>query len=274
MATMPDATPHDPSAPAPLAVAIICMNNEDSLPRTLDSVKAWAAEIVAVDSGSSDGTIPLLEAAGARVVHQPWLGHVRQKQHAMDLCAQRWILHLDSDESVEPDLAESIRTALAGDDPDIAAYRINRKVWYRGRLRQHAWQPEWRTRRVRRALIPDRIRSMGADPHQRIDLVDPGSARIENLAGTLRHDTIGDLAGFLERQVRLAGYGARSLHARSARTGPIRLLVSPAWAIAKQVVLKSAWRDGWRRWVAAGSAGLATLAKHLMALDLQHDDDR
>nr|MCU0689137.1 glycosyltransferase [Phycisphaerales bacterium] len=98
---------------AHLSVSIVCKNNEATIERTLRSVHGLAGEIVAVDSGSTDGTIAMLERYGARVYREAWQGHVRTKQRAMDLCTRGWVLHLDSDESLEPGLRASVRRALA-----------------------------------------------------------------------------------------------------------------------------------------------------------------
>src|SRR5690606_38535587 len=85
--------------PPRLSVAIVCRDNIGTIGRTVESVSGLADEIVAVDSGSTDGTIELLEAAGARVLHTDWKGHVATKQMALEACGREWILCLDSDES-------------------------------------------------------------------------------------------------------------------------------------------------------------------------------
>ncbi len=272
----PAPTPDDgpmpePESPLPLSVAIVCKSNEQTIGRTLDSVKGLAAEIVAVDSGSTDSTIPMLEEAGARIVRSEWLGHIKTKQKALELCTHPWALSIDSDESVEPDLAASIRKAVTKNDPGVVACRVNRKVWYLGRFLNHAWQPEWRTRLVRRELTPGKIRWGGVDPHDKL-MVDPGAGRVLELEGVLRHDTIADFASFLEAQVRLSRVSASSLHKAGRGSNAWKLMTSPPGAFLKQMILKNAWRDGWRGWCAAGSAAGATLMKQIILLDLQGRD--
>ena len=92
----------------PLSVAIVCRNNDATIGRTLESVAGLAAEVVAVDSGSTDGTIPLLERHGARVIRSDWKGHVATKQMALEACVQEWVLCIDSDESLQPDLKRAV----------------------------------------------------------------------------------------------------------------------------------------------------------------------
>lgn len=255
--------------PLPLSIAIVCKNNERTLPRVLDSIAGVAMEIVALDSGSTDGTLNLLAQRGVTVVHQPWLGFVKQKQAALDRCSQPWALHLDSDESIEPALAASIHEAITRDNPGIGGYEVNRKVWYAGAFLEHAWQPEWRLRLVRRGAA----RWGGYDPHDAMELIGgagAGSAlRIARLAGDLRHDSMDEGAGvFLEKQARHAATAAASLHARGRRGSVSRLVLSPLGEFAKQIVARGAWRDGWRGWVAASASSAAVAMKHAALLEM------
>ncbi len=252
-------------SPLPLSVAIVCCDNETTIGRTLASVHGLAAEIVAVDSGSTDGTIGLCEAAGARVVHQPFLGYVRQKQFALEQCTQPWLLHLDSDESVEPDLHDAIERAVSAGAGGPAGYEVRRRVWYAGAMLRHAWQPEWRLRLVRRA----EARWTGIDPHDRLELLPGASGPVARLDGTLRHDAIPSMAAFLARQASHAAIGARGQFDAGKRTSVARLALSPVGAWLRQMLRSQAWRDGWRGWAAASSTAAATLMKHAILLELQ-----
>jgi glycosyltransferase involved in cell wall biosynthesis len=247
----------------PLSVSIICRNNQDSIGRTLASVRGLADEIVAVDSGSTDGTIAMLEAAGARVVRSPWLGYVRTKQLALDECRGEWVLSLDSDESLLPDLAQSVRAAVQNDDPAVAGYRINRRVFYRDKPLRFAWQPEWRLRLVRKG----RARWGGLDPHDGLEMIDGG--RIENLKGDLRHDSFPSFSEWLPKATGHARLSAQTNFNAGRRSGYASLLFSPPAAFLKQLVLKQAWRDGWPGWLAAGSVAASALMKHMVLIELE-----
>lgn len=257
-----------PQAPAALSVAIICCDNEATIGRTLESLAPLGpVEIVAVDSGSRDGTLEILGRFGARVVHQDWLGHVRQKQAALEACAGAWVLSLDSDESLEPALARSVREAVARDDPGVGAYSMNRRVFYAGRFLDHAWQPEWRTRLVRRGAAA----WGGYDPHDKLDLTEAARSRglrVERLGGVMRHDSIPSIAEFLAKQASHSRIAARSYQAMGRRGSVGKLVVSPLGAFAKQIVVRRAFLDGWRGWVAASATAAAALMKHAALIEI------
>ena len=249
-----------------LAVAIVCKNNQATIGRVLDSVRTLVVnggEILAVDSGSTDNTLPLLEAAGARIIRTEWKGHVATKQLALELADRPWILCLDSDEPVEPDLAESITQAIAENDPAISGFRVNRKIWYAGRFLNHAWQPEWRLRLVRKG----HAFWTGLDPHDRLEL---NTGDVADLEGTLRHDSFATFIEHLGKQVAHGKTAAQSLHRAGKRGSYFRLLVSPPGAMFKQLVLRSAWRDGWRGWLAASSTAAGALFKHMALIELSN----
>jgi len=251
----------------PLSVAIVCKDSEATIARTLESVKGLAAEIVALDSGSNDGTIRLLERAGARVERVEWRGHVATKQAALDACSQGWVLSLDSDESLEPDLRAAVERAVSSPTPGIDGHEVNRKVYYRDRPLNFAWQPEWRLRLVRRGAA----RWGGMDPHDKLGIVSGG--RVARLTGTLRHDSIGTFAEFLTKQAAHARTMAASM-AREGRRGRVSsLFLSPPGSLFKQLVLKQAWRDGWPGILAAASTAAGTLIKHAVLIEMTRTEN-
>ncbi len=250
----------------PISVAIVCKDSSRTIERVLASVAGWASEIVAVDSGSTDGTIEILERFGARVIRSEWLGHVKTKQKALEACAHPWVLSLDSDEPVEPDLAESIADFVRADGRGHDGAMVNRKIWYRGRFLSHAWQPEWRLRVVRAGTAA----WGGHDPHDKLELTGAGSSggKVERLSGTLRHESF---ETFAEQFAKDSGYArlmATNLHAAGARGSRLRCVTSPIGAFLKQMVIKQAWRDGRAGWLAALATASATLQKHAVLVEL------
>ena len=251
----------------PVSVVTVCKNNERTIGAVVDSVRGWAGEIVALDSGSTDATKSILASAGARVLDVDWLGHVRTKQAALVEATRPWVLHLDSDEPVMPDLAAAIRDLVTRDDPGVAAARVRRVVWYRGRPLEHAWQPEWRVRLVRRELVASGEAAWGGvDPHDQL-VVKPRAGRTVDLDGVLRHDSFETFAEHLGKQVAHSRTAAAALGAQGHAGSLWKLATSPIGAFAKQLVLKRAWRDGRAGWLAAGTSAAGALMKHMLLVE-------
>lgn len=180
------------------------------------------------------------------MVHRAWEGMLAQRAFCLEQAAPHaWILLLDSDESVEPDLRESILHAMRGNDPAIDAYELNRKVFFEGDWLHHTFQPEHRVRLVRGG----RGRVAGSGPtgrgiHDRIEV--PG--RVGRLTGVLRHDSWFDLEDFWTRSIRYSRDAART----GERGGGVAdVLFRPGLAFIKQYVLRQGFRDGWRGFLMA-----------------------
>src|SRR5208283_3332758 len=134
--------------PKTLSVALITRNEAANLPRTLASVR-WANEVVVVDSGSTDATLAIARDSGARVFEEPWKGFAAQKNSAISHAASDWILSLDADEEVSPELAREIQALLAG-EPAFSAYRIPRLNHFLGcPLRHGGYWPDPKLRLFR-----------------------------------------------------------------------------------------------------------------------------
>src|SRR5947209_19928648 len=132
-----------------ISVAIVAMDEEANLGRTLASVN-WADEIVLVDSGSKDRTCDIAREHGCRVVVEPWRGYVAQKQFAIELCTKDWVLLLDADEEVSPELGQEIRSAITGGNP-ADGYKLPRKNLFLGRwIRYGGFYPDPKLRLFRR----------------------------------------------------------------------------------------------------------------------------
>lgn len=259
-----------------VAAAIVCKDAARTIERTIESLEGWTREIVAIDSGSTDGTLEFLKRRGVRVIEHEWLGHVRTKQLALVEAAEGdgvdWVLSLDADESVGAELRASVLELAARDDPETVAARVNRKIWYRGRFLEHAWQPERRLRLVRAGGVRrGSVRWTGLDPHDVLQ-ADGDAGRVVDLVGTLRHDSFELFADQLGKDTGYARLMAQNLHAAGARGRRLRCLTSPIGAFLKQMVVKQAWRDGAPGWLAALATASATLQKHAILLELDHLD--
>lgn len=106
----------------PISVFIIACNEADRITTTINSVKDWVDEVIVVDSGSTDDTVSVATFLGARVVYNKWQGYGRQKNFGEDECKNRWLLNLDADEEITPELAREIQELFADGEPPLAGY--------------------------------------------------------------------------------------------------------------------------------------------------------
>jgi len=245
----------------PLSVAVVTLNEERNLPRCLESVKDLAAEIVVVDSGSTDKTVEIAEAHGAKVFHNPWPGFREQRNIAHRYCTHEWVLALDADEWLTPELAKAIRGRLSNDGsgkPD--GYQLNRRNFYLGDWIWHAWYPEWRLRLTRR----DKSRWTGLDLHGYME-VDGLEERIRE--GDLLHYSYRDLEHHFQVTIKYAKSGAQDYLGAGRGFRWYKLLFSPTGRFLKTLILKQAWRDGWRGVIISYSSAMSVFAKYAFLLE-------
>jgi glycosyltransferase involved in cell wall biosynthesis len=218
----------------PLSAVLITRNAAAVLGPCLESL-AFADEIVVVDSSSSDATAEVAARRGARVVQKEWLGFGRQKQFAVEQASHDWVLCLDADERVSPQLAASIRSALAA--PVSPVYRMARRNRFLGRWLSHGeGYPDWSPR------LFNRMNARWSDDlvHEKVLFaVTPGT-----LEGDLMHDSADDLATYLERQNRYTTLAARQAFEQGRSAGVLHLLFSPVVRFIKFYLMRLGFLDG------------------------------
>jgi glycosyltransferase involved in cell wall biosynthesis len=184
-----------------LSVCIITLNEEANIVRTLESVRAFAAEIIIVDSGSTDATVALARERGAQVFVEPWKGFAAQKNSALGKASCDWVLSLDADEEVSPELAASIKELLGCAAPQFAGYAMNRRNLFLGRwIRHSGYYPDPKLRLIRRGAAQFELRAV----HEDIKMAGkPG-----HLDGDLIHHAYPSLESFIEHANRYSSLGA------------------------------------------------------------------
>ena len=217
-----------------LSVTVITKNEAADLGAALASVR-WADEIVVVDSESTDATVSIAREFTDRVVVRPWTGYVEQKNVAASLASHDWILSLDADERVTPDLAADIRREMAS--PAHAAYRMARVTWHLGRwIRSTDWYPDDQLR------LYDRTRAKWTGRYVHEAVTVEGS--IGRLHGELQHFAYRDISDHLETIDRYTTYSARQMHESGRRVGWLQLAGHPPLAFLRNYILRGGIRDG------------------------------
>ncbi|ELY2670716.1 glycosyltransferase family 2 protein [Cronobacter sakazakii] len=229
---------------ARLSVVMIAKNAASLLPDCLASV-AWADEIVVLDSGSSDDTVAVATSAGAKVfTESDWQGYGIQRQRAQQYASGDYILMIDTDERVTPELAQAIRQVLEQPDPQ-AVYSIARRNLFLGRFMRHSgWYPD----RVTRLYARERYRYNDNQVHESLDA--PG-ARVVTLSGDLLHLTCRDFASFQRKQLNYATAWAQERHQQGKKVSVPGIFGRTLAAFCKTLILRAGVLDGRQGWLLA-----------------------
>jgi glycosyltransferase involved in cell wall biosynthesis len=256
-----------------LSVLVPVKNEAANLRDCLASV-SFAQEIVVVDSGSTDGTAAIAEAAGARVVQFAWNGKLpRKKNWALDNVAwqHEWLLIIDADERITPELEREIRQAISRTDVD--GFYLNRRFWFLdGWINHCGYFPSWNLRLFRHQLgryehieIGNDIASGDNEVHEHVLL----NGRAEYLSAPMEHYAFPDIATFVEKHDRYSSWeavarGKLRTHEKSLRATPLgtplerkrwlrdlatRCPFRPGLRFLYHYLWKQGFRDGYRGWV-------------------------
>jgi glycosyltransferase involved in cell wall biosynthesis len=240
-----------------VSVIVITRDEEAAIGRCLASV-AWADEIVVVDSGSTDRTVELSRAAGARVtVAADWPGFGPQKNRALDLATGDWVLSLDADEWVSPALAAEIGAAVARTDAP-AGFELPRLSSFVGREMRHSgWWPDPVARLFRRgaARFSDDL------VHERLVV----TGALGRLAEPLRHESFTSLEEVVDKMNRYSSASARMRVARGQGGSVGSAVAHGAWAFVRTYLLRAGFLDGREGFVLAVANAEGTYYRYLKA---------
>lgn len=203
----------------PLSIFIIARDEADRIGRTISAVRDLSDDIVVVDSGSTDGTQAVAERFGARVIFNPWPGYGQQKRFAEEQCRHNWMLNIDADEVVPPDLAAEIAALFARGEPAADAYKLRIAELFPGERAPHRFAYALTPVRLYRR---DRGRYSPSPVHDRVEL-EPG-AKVARLKGTIHHYSVRSLG---EQMAKLNAYSdaqADDLDERGETISVLRLV--------------------------------------------------
>ncbi len=221
-----------------ISAVIITYNEEKYIGRCIDSLQGVAEEIVVVDSYSTDRTREICEAKGCRVVLHPFEGYVEQKNWAMRQARHDWILSLDGDEMLSPQLRESI-LKVKEEESACVGFTMNRLNNYYGRWIRHSG--EYPDRKLR---LADRRRAQweGLNPHDRLVL--ERGVRSCHLRGDLLHYAHDTYAEHLAKTERFGAIAGEALFRKRGPSSPLRVVLSPLWRFVWNYFFRLGFLDG------------------------------
>ncbi|HEY2151019.1 MAG TPA: glycosyltransferase family 2 protein [Vicinamibacterales bacterium] len=244
-----------------LSATIVAKNEAADLGAALASL-AWADEIVVVDSHSTDNTVAIARQFTDRVVVQDWLGHIEQKNFAASLASHDWILSVDADERVTPELAAEIQTLMTG-DPRDRAFRIPRVTFHLGRwIRTTDWFPDHQHRLYDRRAA----RWTGRYVHEALAV----SGSVGVLRGELQHYAYRDIADHLETIDRYTTHAARQMDEDGRRAGLLQLAGHPPLAFLRNYLARGGVRDGIPGFIISSMNAYYVFLKFAKLWELQH----
>ena len=247
----------------PISVCMISASEAHRIGKALASVAGWTSEIVVVlNEDVADGTDKVAANFGAKIYREPWKGFIGQKNSASAKSSLPWLLNLDADEIVSPELAAEIaRTVSAASSPH-AAYEFPRCTFYCGRWIRHGdWYPD----RVCRLWRNGSANWVGEEPHAALGV----RGSIGRLRSELLHHSNQSIAGQIAK---IAPYHAEFVKRRIAAgksAGFFALVVRPWWKFIRAYVFRLGFLDGWQGFYIAALASFSTLTRQAMVREVQ-----
>lgn len=243
-----------------LSVIIITKNEAAHIADCIASVR-FADEIIVVDSGSTDGTRELAANLGAKVtLTQDWPGFGRQKNRALDLATCDWVLSIDADERVTPELAQTIQQELA--NPRAQAYKIARLSNFGGRwIRHSGWWPDHVLRLFKRGTA--RFKDVAV--HESVQT----SSAVATLDGYFLHYPYADLETFIAKINHYSSEAAAMMHARGKTTSVLGATGHAVWTFIRIYLIRRGFLDGKQGFILAAMGATGSFFRYNKLLLLQ-----
>jgi len=247
-----------------ISVAIITQNEERNIRECLESVR-WADEIVVVDNGSTDETHQIFQDFPARVYLEEWKGFSGQKNSAIEKTRNEWVLSLDADERVSPELRQEIELNLEG-DPSTDGYYIARKNFFLGRWIKHCgWYPDYNLRLFRKS----RGRFGERAVHERVEL----QGNVRYLKNPLIHQTYRSLSDFLGRMDRYSTLAAQEMQNEGRRYRLFDAFFRPPFTFLQMYVLRGGFLEGYLGFLLSMLYAFYTLVKYSRLREFQEKEN-
>lgn len=217
-----------------VSVVIVTKDEEENIKDAIESVKDFS-EIIVIDSFSSDRTVEICRSYTEKVFQEEWQGYAKQKQTGITRASLPWVLILDADERVTPELKSEISYAIS--DTNSNGFYLPRKNFFLGRwIRHGGWWPDYTLRlfRKERGFIEDR------EVHEKVVVKD----RTGYLKNPMEHHTSRTLSDFLKKMEKYSTLSSRELCKKGHKPGLLSLTLRPLFTFLKMFFIRRGFLDG------------------------------
>ncbi len=237
-----------------LSACIISYNEESKIEDCLKSLQGVVDEIIIVDSLSTDKTKEIAARYTDKLFDQAFLGHIEQKNLAVSKASHDWILSLDCDERLSPELRESI-IAIKDRLDEADAWRMARKTFYVYRWLNHCWYPDMKIRLFNRKTA----KWGGVNPHDRVEV---NGDKIVTLNGDIYHYSFNSIAEHINTLNSFTEIGANEIIKRGKPVTVFSPWIRGIWTFLKLYLLKRGFMDGYAGLVVAVLSGFHVFVKY------------
>ena len=239
---------------AKISACIISYNEEQKIEDCLKSLEGIVDEIIIVDSLSTDKTLEIAKKYTDKIFDQKFLGHVEQKNLAVEKASFDWILSLDCDEQLTDELRDSI-LKIKNNLADADAYKVARRTFYVYRWLNHCWYPDFKTRLFNK----NTAHWAGTNPH---DHVKVKGDRIQILHGDLLHYSFNSISEHIQTLDSFTEIGANEIIKRNKKVSIISPWTHGLWTFLKLYIFKRGFMDGYAGLVVAVLSGVHAFVKY------------
>jgi glycosyltransferase involved in cell wall biosynthesis len=239
---------------AKISACIISYNEEEKIEDCLKSLQSVVDEIIVVDSLSTDRTKEIAASYTDKIFDQKFLGHVEQKNLAVSKASYDWIISLDCDERLTPELAASI-LKVKNKLEQADAYRMARKTFYVYRWLNHCWYPDFKVRLFNR----NTAKWGGVNPHDRIETQ---GNNIVTLSGDIQHYSFNSLSEHLRTLDNFTEIGAREIIQRNKPVSVVSPWTHGLWTFLRLYIFKRGFLDGYAGLVVSVLSGMHAFVKY------------
>jgi len=248
-----------------LSVGLIVNNEERILGKTLDAIKDLADEIIIIDSGSTDSTIEIAKSKGTKVFLEEWKGFGPQKNSVIEKCSGEWILLIDADEVVSPELKEKIKEIIEKNENKV--YEINRcSVCFGKELKYGGWSNQYATRLWKKGSVKVSDNLV----HEEFLTELPK----EKIKEKIYHYTYLTLSDYIARFDRYTTLGAEEYLKRGKKASFFNIVINPFFKFIRMYIFRLGFLDGLEGLIIAIFSGMYTMTKYFKLRELERAQEK